>query len=597
MKLIEATRKLILQEEFPDIPRKYIDARFKETDRFLATYQSLEVASRTREDSKNPPYERLKRIRSLTLPQSENLSWLDAMPSAGYGVQELKREIMAARKFRKKEQAKQQTKKDISAAEAAKEKEHRDRGDILECDTCCDDYPTYRFTHCNGDCPHFLCFGCLQQYADTEIGNQRYRLNCLHDSGCTATYSRNERERALDGKTFDTLERLQQQAELKAANVAGLETCPFCDFAAICPSVRVDKEFRCRNPECERVSCRLCQKDSHVPMSCKEYKESLGVDERHAVEEAMTKALLKTCPKCEKQVLKQDGCNKIVCMCGGILCDYCGKDISKDGYNHFGGGGVFTSKKCPTHDNFHERRKVEVQKAEAEAIKKARAENPHLTEEQLKLKFSNEVENDHSWTSFNPVMPDIDQYCPEVRHRIANRLGIPALEQHALQNMPLQNIPGAFPPEDVHPYRPRPIPPQVFQNNYRYPAAAHQPPDPPRMVPGYQNAFIDPPPLPDRRRGPNRAPALPGELLPFPTERQPLRWDAPYDGDAEPDMDVRNLRRARASGHYDLGMLDAMHDGQRAYRQDHGLPVDVNGGRVEGEGGRRRGGERRRERW
>lgn len=593
MTLIKAFRKLILQEEFPDIPRKYIDSKFKEADRFFAAYQSLELASRTREDSKNPPYERLKRIRPLTLPQNENLSWLDAMPSGGggYGVQELKREIMAARKLRKKEQAKQQTKKDVGAAEAAKEKEYRDRGDILECDTCCDDYPTYKFTHCDGDCPHFLCFGCLQRYADTEIGNQRYRLNCLHDSGCTATYSRKERERALDAKTFDTLERLQQQAELKAANMAGLETCPFCDFAAICPPVKVDKEFRCRNPECERVSCRLCEKDSHVPMSCKEYKESLGVDERHAVEEAMTKALLKTCPKCAKQVLKQDGCNKIVCMCGGILCDYCGKDITKDGYNHFGREG--SSKKCPTHDNFHERRKVEVQKAEAEAIKKARAENPHLTEEQLKLKFSQEVENDHPWPSFDPVMPDFDQYGPEVRQRLANRLGIPALQPPALQNMP-----GAFPLADIPPYRPRPIPPpQVFQNNYLLPAAAYQAPNPPRLVPGYHDAFIDPPPLPDRRRGPNHAlPAFPGELLPFPPVRQPLRWDAPYDADVEPDEGVGNLRQARAFGYFDPGMLDAMHDGQRAYRQDHGLPVDVNGGRVEGEGGRRRGAERRRER-
>ena len=61
----------------------------------------------------------------------------------------------------------------MSAAEATKEKAYRDRGEVLECGTCCDDLPTYKFTHCNGDNPHFLCFGCLQRYADTEIGNQR----------------------------------------------------------------------------------------------------------------------------------------------------------------------------------------------------------------------------------------------------------------------------------------------------------------------------------------------------------------------------------------------------------------------------------------
>ena len=70
------------------------------------------------------------------------------------------------------------------------------------------------------------------------------------DSGCKATYSRKEKQRALDAKTLETLERLQQQAELKLANMTGLESCPFCDFAAICPPVEVDKEFRCGNPEC-----------------------------------------------------------------------------------------------------------------------------------------------------------------------------------------------------------------------------------------------------------------------------------------------------------------------------------------------------------
>lgn len=96
-------------------------------------------------------------------------------------MEELKREIMAARRLRKKEDAKEQAKNDISTAEAAKEKEYRDRGDVLECGTCCDDLPTYKFTHCDGDNPHFLCFGCLQSYANTEIGNQRYALDCLHE--------------------------------------------------------------------------------------------------------------------------------------------------------------------------------------------------------------------------------------------------------------------------------------------------------------------------------------------------------------------------------------------------------------------------------
>ena len=579
-------RKQILQEEFPNIPRKYIDQKFKETSQYFATYQALELASLASEDSTKPPFERLKRLRSLTLPQTEDLSWMDHhLKSGGYGIQELKREIMAARKLRRKEEADQKIKKEVSAAAAAKEKEYRDRGEIMDCGTCCDDYPTYKFIHCDGDCPHFLCFGCLQRYADTEIGNQRYKLGCLDDSGCTATYGRKERQRALNAKSFDTLERLQQQAELKLANMAGLENCPFCDFAAICPPVQIDKEFRCRNPECEKISCRLCRKDSHIPMSCKEYKASLGVDERHAVEEAMTKALLKTCPKCGKQILKQDGCNKVICFCGGMLCDYCGKDITIEGYQHFEGHSVSKTKKCPTHDNFHERRKAEVNKAEAEAIKKAREENPDLTEEQLKLKFSKAVEND---LPNRALPPNLDALPQHVREHLANHLGIPAWQPHPVAP---QNMPGALPFPNAPPYQPMPV-----DRNYLLPPFAYAPPHHPAMRVGGlpQNAFGDQPPAPGLRAGAQQRRlmlAQLGEIPPMPAIRAPARRPAVPNapgGDPVPDRQHGHGARAREFNPFELGMLDAMHEGQRAYRQDQGLPVDVAGGRVGGDAARRR---------
>lgn len=523
---------------------------------------------------------------------------MDEKMSGGYGIQELKREIMAARKLRRKNEANQKTKKEVSAAAAAKEKEYRDRGEIMDCGTCCDDYPTYRFIHCDGDCPHFLCFGCLQRYADTEIGNQRYKLDCLDDGGCTATYSRKERQRALNAKSFDALERLQQQAELKLANMAGLENCPFCDFAAICPPSQIDKEFRCRNPECEKTSCRLCRKDSHIPMSCKEYKESLGVDERHAVEEAMTKALLKTCPKCGKQILKQDGCNKVICFCGGMLCDYCGKDITKEGYQHFEGPSLSKSKKCPTHDNFHERRKAEVSKAEAEAIKKAREENPNLTEEQLKLKFSKAVEND---VPNRALPPNLDALPQHVREHLANRLGIPGrppLPVAPLHPIAPQNMPGAFPFPNVPPYQPMPA-----DRNYLLPPFAYAAPLHPALGVGGlpQNAFGDQPPAPDLRAGAQqgrRVLAHPGGLPPMPAIRAPARRPAMPNapgGDPVPDRQPGQGAREREFDPFDLGMFDAMHAGQRAYRQHQGLHVDVAGARVEGEGARRRR-ERRTER-
>jgi TRIAD3 protein (E3 ubiquitin-protein ligase RNF216) len=35
------------------------------------------------------------------------------------------------------------------------------------------------------------------------------------------------------------------------------------------------------------------------------------LDKRHAIEDAMSDALIRKCPKCEKPFIKEAGCNKI----------------------------------------------------------------------------------------------------------------------------------------------------------------------------------------------------------------------------------------------------------------------------------------------
>lgn len=145
------------------------------------------------------------------------------------------------------------------------------------------------------------------------------------------------------------------------------------------------------------MSCRLCKAKSHIPLSCDEYKKENGVSERRIIEEARTEALIRTCGKCKVRILKEDGCNKVICTkCYAVLCDYCGKDISKQLYNHFDGQGrappgVNTdekSGKCPLYDESHKRKDQQVDKAEKEAMAKVRAEHPDLSEEDLKIKFS-----------------------------------------------------------------------------------------------------------------------------------------------------------------------------------------------------------------
>ncbi|KAK0712267.1 hypothetical protein B0T21DRAFT_387255 [Apiosordaria backusii] len=96
--------------------------------------------------------------------------------------------------------------------------------------------------------------------------------------------------------------------------------------------------FTCQNPLCGRASCLLCNKawkDVHV---C---NESSLVALRTQVEQAMSLAIKRVCPKCNTGFVKTSGCNKLTCPCGYKMCYVCRKDIGNGastqdaGYQHF----------------------------------------------------------------------------------------------------------------------------------------------------------------------------------------------------------------------------------------------------------------------
>ena len=279
------------------------------------------------------------------------------------------------------------------------EEEHRQKGEIMSC-ACCfdDDVPLSSITHCNGEESHFFCFECARRNAENEIGSNRSRMLCMDGSRCEATFDREQRSRFLDASSIEKLDRIQQQEDLRLADVENLERCPFCDYAAICPPAEENKEFQCQNPDCSEVSCRLCNQKTHLPLSCLESKKEKGISQRREIEEARTEALLRTCNKCKIRILKEDGCNKVICtQCTAVMCDYCGQDISKTRYAHFEDMAQSEASpknvKCPLYDQSTKRRELQVEKAGEEATAKVRRENPDLSEEDLQIKFAKGLES------------------------------------------------------------------------------------------------------------------------------------------------------------------------------------------------------------
>lgn len=282
--------------------------------------------------------------------------------------------------------------KQIEEAEKYNEEEHAKAGALIECQCCFSDVPANRMIPCEGESMHFFCYMCVKTSAETQIGLMKYEMKCFDVSGCQAGFDRKLLRLAVGETVMEKLESLQQLDEIAKAGLEGLEECPFCNYKAVYPPVEVDREFRCLNPDCEKVSCRLCRDETHIPKSCEEAKKEKGVPERRVVEEAMSEALIRTCPRCKVNIIKENGCNKLQCVkCRCLICDVCKKDISREGYNHFTRSG------CPLHENDQgvQRQEEEVKRAEQATIQKIMAENSHLDRDALRVKVP-ELRNDEA---------------------------------------------------------------------------------------------------------------------------------------------------------------------------------------------------------
>ncbi|KAL4968418.1 E3 ubiquitin-protein ligase RNF216 [Aspergillus stella-maris] len=356
-----------LANEFLHIPIPHLRKALANNDRLYHTYLALH-ADENRAGRKTNPYTKLKNNRTKPAGPAVHAAFHDLIT----------RELEAAKKKIYRQDAAVRKKKDEEEAERINEEEHVRTGNLVECQCCYGDVPANRCLPCEGEDLHFFCYTCVRRIADTQIGIMKYKLQCFDVSGCQAAFNRSLLREVLGSAIMNKLDSLQQEDEIRLAGLEGLEDCPFCSYKAVLPPVEEDKEFRCENSSCKAVSCRLCQEKSHIPMSCEENRKDKGLSERHQVEEAMSKALIRNCPRCQLPIIKADGCNKMYCTkCGTYMCYLCQKDISKELYNHFGRG-------CRQEDQ-PQRDSREIQKAEREAMDKILAENPDITEEQIRV--------------------------------------------------------------------------------------------------------------------------------------------------------------------------------------------------------------------
>lgn len=209
--------------------------------------------------------------------------------------------------------------------------------ELEEC-VCCysDDVLPEEMVPCSNG--HTFCVTCVQRASEVAIGDGKTGLSCLGQ--CEDTFELAILQHVLNANMFSKWIKKIQLAEVEKAEIDGLERCPFCEFATIMETTpEEDKVFRCRDPECGKESCRLCNELSHIPQRCDEVEQDDAVRKRTYIENKMTEALIRHCHSCKKPFFKTEGCNLMTCQCGASMCYLCRKPVNDYRRHFFGGDG------------------------------------------------------------------------------------------------------------------------------------------------------------------------------------------------------------------------------------------------------------------
>jgi len=258
----------------------------------------------------------------------------------------------------------------IAAAKRLSFEQAEARGELIECGCCFQNVLFEDCAACNEG--HLFCKTCVQKSVEVRIGDGHTTFPCLQE--CDSTFSLKLLEVLVDATMFSRLLQRIQLDEVRAADIDGLEVCPFCDFAIILPPET--SIFKCLNPECLKESCRKCHRLSHIPQRCEELESDIQARARKYIEDEMTRALVRTCYKCKKSFIKMDGCNKMTCTCGAKMCYICREPIVD--YKHFNGPGGEAKQKCPLYSTEKLLHVDAVEAVAKKALEEVISENPDL---------------------------------------------------------------------------------------------------------------------------------------------------------------------------------------------------------------------------
>ncbi|KAI0933542.1 hypothetical protein AcV5_005664 [Taiwanofungus camphoratus] len=203
------------------------------------------------------------------------------------------------------------------------------------CAICCEENPQAIFRL---RCAHIFCEQCWRTYVTAKIKEEgQCYFNCMED-GCKTYVNEPSIARLVDKVVYERYRELLLQSYVAAHPHLRFCPHPSCTETVSCPS-GMGSTLLIEVPTVKcgagHVFCFGCGLDSdHRPLICRFVSIWLKGAREDAGTTQWIKANTRTCPKCQNNIEKNGGCNRILCRhCKYQFCWLCMKNWDAHGYN------------------------------------------------------------------------------------------------------------------------------------------------------------------------------------------------------------------------------------------------------------------------
>ena len=212
---------------------------------------------------------------------------------------------------------------------------------VDQCELCFDSAECLRFIH--KPCAHRFCEECLTHYIVIASKNRDMLTNgylSCPGEDCDVIVPDIVTLILTDEETLQRKDRIV--LNIMVSNNDNLFMClnPKCSHVVDISDMGCCGKIHC--DQCHQASCIYCYLfPYHQGQTCEEYQSRFtasGAEKYFKAAKTKQANLYENCPNpnCKVEIYKESGCNYTTCnQCKKSFCWLCGKDLSREGYQHF----------------------------------------------------------------------------------------------------------------------------------------------------------------------------------------------------------------------------------------------------------------------